>query len=486
VWDLERVISGGKRQHKYAIVAAESYIETARRDGFADKITNVAGLLLALTISGVQMLARAVQLARSINARDLATEAASEMISFCARHGDPAHAGIWLAPFDTLYGQKDLLTSEQENNIINDLEAMLGRTSSAENGKDFNPFGAQSAAERLSRHYKKPEETKRLVQVYGTAFETMARDASPMLAMAWMQPVIERYQQVGLKSESERLANAAAEKGKRIGEDLKTYSIEVPIERELIEKGTDALLAGEELNLKLFRIGLEFIPMATEAKKSLEFARQNTPFLSLIGQNIITSDGQTTARIGSIDNDLEGRLQKQTADQIGMLQPFLSHSLSELKRRAAPTADQIVEVLYECPLFSERRKALITEGISAYLAEDWVKAIHVLIPQLEEILRNLLAEIGVPVYKPVRNNPGVTDVKNMGDVLSDERIKEVIGEDRWRYLSVLYIDRRGINLRNQIAHGLVNQEGFNPSTADLVFHSFLSMGTLRRAEVESP
>jgi hypothetical protein len=482
VWDLERAITGGKRQHKFAIVAAQSYIETAKRDGFAGEIVNVAALPRALSIAGVQMLARAVQLAQSINARELATAAASEMIAFCSRHGDPAHAGVWLAPFDTLHGQKDLLTAEQEDMIIRDLETMLERTSSTENGKDFNPFGAQSAAERLSKHYKTAEETKRVVQVYGSAFESMARDASPMLAMAWMQPVIERYQQVGLKSESERLANAAVEKGKRIGEDLKTYSIEVPIERELIDKETNALLAGTELNLKLFRIGLEFTPMATQVKKSLDFARENTPLLTLIGQNIINADGQTTARIGSLDDDLEGRLQRQTADHIGMLQLFLSHALSELKLRDGPTANQIVDVLYECPLFSERRKGLITEGIAAYLGQDWVKAIHVLVPQMEEILRNLLAEIGVPVSKTVRNNPGVTDLKNMGDVLSDERIKVVLGEDRWRYLSVLYIDRRGINLRNQVAHGLVSHEGFNPYIADLVFHSFLSVCTLRKAK----
>ena len=482
IWDLERKISKTSRQHKYAIIAAKSYIEIAKRDGFADEVNVSADIVRALTMMGVDMLARAVHLARSINQNALAAEAAEELISFCERHGDPSRAGICLAPFDTLYDQKGLLTGEQEKKIINDLESMLQISSNVEGGKNFSPFDAQSAAERLERHYDNHEQTQRLVRAYGEAFEKMARDATPMLAMAWMQPVIERYQQVGLKSESERLANLAAKKGERIDEDLKTYSVEVPVERALVDKEVEDLLAGNALETKLYRIGHRFTPAVMDARKSLEYVRQHAPLMGMIGRTIITNDGHTTARIGSLDEDLEGRLQKQIADHIGMTRSFLSYVLSELRRRDNPSAESIVEVLFQCPLFLERRRGLIQEGIAAYIAGDWIKAIHVLIPQMEEALRNLLAGVGIPIYRPNRRSPGVMDIKNMGDILSDERIQSTLGEDWWRYLSVLYVDRRGLNLRNDLAHGLLGPEMFNFSTADLVFHSFLSISMLRDAK----
>lgn len=481
IWDLERVIVvNSKRQPNFAVLAAQSYIEVAKRNGIADEVTSGAAASPAQRITGVRMLARAVRLARSIKSSNLASEAAAELISFCERHGEPAHAGIWLAPFDTLYGEKNLLTSEQRDRIISSLEAMLQRTSSAENGKDPNCFGAQEAAERLIRHYNDLAQTQRLVQTYGSCFERMARDASPMLAMAWLQPVVEKYQQVGLKPESERLANIAAEKGRNIGEDLKNYSVEVTIESELLEKRTEALLAGNELGQKLHRIGLVFTPRTTEVKKSLNLASKNAPLLSRIGQSIVNSDGQTIAHIGPLNKDVERRLQKQTADHIGILQPCLSHALSELKRRDKPTAEQILEVLYECPLFSEKRRSLIQEGIAAYLAEDWVKAIHILVPQAEAILRNLLAGMEIPITKTVKSNPGVTELKNMGDVLREERIRSVLGEDKWRYFSALYTDREGINLRNRVTHGLLGPEEFSEAVADLVLHSYLAFSSLRK------
>ena len=60
---------------------------------------------------------------------------------------------------------------------------------------DFNPFGAEAAAERLARHDKRmkaPEKAKEAIRRYGEAFEQISQEASPMLAMAWLQPVVER------------------------------------------------------------------------------------------------------------------------------------------------------------------------------------------------------------------------------------------------------------------------------------------------------
>ncbi len=126
----------------------------------------------------------------------------------------------------------------------------------------------------------------------------------------------------------------------------------------------------------------------------------------------------------------------------------------------------------------------MTEGIQAYLAEDWVKAVHVLVPQVEEVLRALLSGVGVPVYKTGRN--GAMDLKNLGDTLSHVRIRKTLGEDRWRYLSAVYVDRRAINLRNNVAHGLLNDDAFNRPTADLVFHTLLLMSCFRKVEAETP
>ncbi len=99
------------------------------------------------------------------------------------------------------------------------------------------------------------------------------------------------------------------------------------------------------------------------------------------------------------------------------------------------------------------------------------------------MLRTLLVLMGIPPQKGVPRHPGITDVKNMNDALGDQRVRELLKDDVWMYLTALYIDRRGMNLRNDLAHGLVPVEGFNQPIADRVFHSLLVLSLLRKKTV---
>ena len=68
----------------------------------------------------------------------------------------------------------------------------------------------------------------------------------------------------------------------------------------------------------------------------------------------------------------------------------------------------------------------------------------------------------------------------MNDVLNDERARSALTENLWRYLSVVYIERKGgLNLRNDLAHGLVDPKSFNRGIADRVFHTLLALSLMR-------
>ncbi len=46
-----------------------------------------------------------------------------------------------------------------------------------------------------------------------------------MLAVSWLQPIVERYEQEGLKSEANALQLMMVEKGKNIADDLRKYEV---------------------------------------------------------------------------------------------------------------------------------------------------------------------------------------------------------------------------------------------------------------------
>lgn len=469
VWDLESVITKGRRQYEYAVIAIDAYLEAIEKQ------------LCPMDIEGVGWLRRALDLSLSISDKERQKRVVDSMLTFYEKVVDPHHIGVWIFPFDFLYDKQGLLSAEQETRVIADLEAMLLKTTSE--GKDFDPFGAQAAAERLAQHYErrcdKPS-VQRVIKAYGQAFARISRDASPMLAMAWLQPVVERYEQEGMKQEAEQLQIMSAAKGRNISEDLKQVSVKAEINQEDVDKLVEHLIGSGNLKTSLRRVADYFIPKADDARQLLESMRANTPLLSIIPVVVVDNDGRPSAKIGSIDEDLEGRLHQQLGQTISFYQPFLTHALEKLREQYAPTVEDILNVLYESPLFIENRRDLIREGLVAYERRDYVKAIHVLVPQVEQTLRNLLVLLRIPPEKTVKRHPGIMDVKSMNDVLGDERVQQVLTENLWRYLAVLYIDRRGgLNLRNDLAHGLVGANAFNRYIADRVFHSLLALTLLR-------
>jgi len=275
-----------------------------------------------------------------------------------------------------------------------------------------------------------------------------------------------------------------ADKGKNIASDLKQFSTTVEISTQEIDEQIERTIGSGNLKISLSNIARHFIPKTADARKLLEKMRTDAPLLSMFSVNVIEKDGHTSARIGSVDQDPDGRLHRQLAQTMSFYQPFLGLTLEKLRERYAPSVADIAAYLCESPLFASSDRTLLEIGLEAYENGDFVKAIHVLVPQVEHILRNFLALLGVPTLKTVRNHPGIMDAKSMNDILSDERVRGVLTEDLWRYLTVLYIDKRGLNLRNDLTHGLLASDAFNRNIADRVFHSLLALSLIRVKETD--
>jgi hypothetical protein len=360
VWDLERVVTKERRQYEYAGIAVDAYVESTTKR------------LYPMDIEGVGWLKRALNLSLSIGDKGRQKQVIHLMFALYGEVVDPRHIGVWIFPFDCLYGRRGLLTPEQEARIVTDLEKMLARTSGRDKPEEFDPFGAQAAAERLAQHYKKQNDkpdVERVIKTYGHAFEEISRDASPMLAMAWLQPVVERYEQEGLKQEAEQLQIMSAEKGKSIADDMKQVAVSAEVKREDIDKLIDYLIGGADLKTSLHRVAGYFIPKAKDAKELLERMKADAPLMSMIPIVMIEGDGRPTAKIGSVDEDAEGRLHRQLGQTIGFYQPFLTHALERLRQKDVPTVENIFGSLVRVPIVHgeppraiTRRAACIRKG----------------------------------------------------------------------------------------------------------------------------
>jgi hypothetical protein len=90
---------------------------------------------------------------------------------------------------------------------------------------------------------------------------------------------------------------------------------------------------------------------------------------------------------------------------------------------------------------------------SAYIP-NFVCAIDSLVLKAEYFLREFCYFLNIPTFKSKDEN--IIMERTLDDIINDIRIKEALTEDDHFFIKFILIDKAGYNLRNRIAHGLLD------------------------------
>ncbi len=159
---------------------------------------------------------------------------------------------------------------------------------------------------------------------------------------------------------------------------------------------------------------------------------------------------------------------------------FLRLVLERLQSKFNLSPKDISDFLFKSPLFETDRLPIITAGLQAFLERNHIVAAHLLIPQIEDALRNLVEMAGGAIYKP--NRSGGLSLKTLDDILRDDVITNVLGENTAFYLRVLLTDQRGWNIRNTVCHGMAPAGYFTADMSDRILHALILLGHIRLGE----
>jgi hypothetical protein len=472
VWDLKKRVTNTTPDVQFARQAIDAYLEAV-----------TAKLFDGLLIHAAQASERALRLALTINDTTRVARCKKTMLDLFDQGMKPGHTGVWTMLFDALTEarKKVGLSGDETEHLVQGLERMLAMCTTR-GAEGFDPWGAEAAAQRLAARYEGQANTtdvRRVIRSYGKAFEEMATEATPMLAMSWLQPVHNEYANRGMHEDAARVQAASTEKGKNIGSEMKTVRVPLEFTQEEVERLVNNLTQGSARDA-LLRMARELIPRTGKIKVFLQELLTTAPLMSRIGVVRVVGD-HFAAQAGSIEEDPEGRLIMELARQIEVYNLFLGRTIEHLRTATELTAEMIVAILEESPIFTTDRRPLLLEGIQAYLDGDSIKAVHILIPQIEQALRQVIILMNVPHLRPGRS--GMMQLKTLNEILREQAIKSALGEDLQLYLLTFLVDERGQNIRNIVCHGLAAPEQFNQRLADQVLHALLAVSLIRAAEI---
>ena len=116
------------------------------------------------------------------------------------------------------------------------------------------------------------------------------------------------------------------------------------------------------------------------------------------------------------------------------------------------------------PFVPPGRENLFIKGLYAGLIGDFITSTHILIPQIENSVRYLLSNRGAITSGIDTKNNGIQKEDNLNATLFPSKypqIASIFDEDTLFDLQGLLIEKSGSNLRNRMAHGLINDNEFS-------------------------
>ena len=426
---------------------------------------------------------RALTLSIELNDKELTESSKQAILKAESKYSEDTKPGLWGYFFALLVGNKKVnLSNCEEDEIIRELELKLQRLTSHENeGKKIDPWAAESAAKRLAtyfRKHKKEKEVRRVILSIGVAFDAIMTEGSAMQVSGWYEHLRNLYLQFNLNEEAAQILLKLRETGPQVSAELSTISHSFQIPQEKIDKYIKAMTSGSLEDI-INRVATQFIPNKKHAKEQIFDLSKSSPLIFMIGHQLLDEKGRVVATIGSLENDIEGNIVRQVSQNLKFSSLFLRLILEGAGKNLGLNTKSIMDFISKSPIINSDRLPIIEKGVNAYFSQDYIVAIHLLIPQIEEAIRNLIEISGGNVLRPKN---GGYQLRTFDDLLRDEIVEASLGEDLAIYFRILFTDQRGWNLRNEVCHGIANPNKFDSQTADRLLHGLLTLGLLRKNE----
>ncbi len=473
VWDATRFVTDGKRKPdiEFARLAVDSYVAAATLDdGTAWMDTR-------------ENLGRALQVALSINDEERVAAVANATIDYVDRTAKDDKIGTYCYLFDNLLPAKKgpSLSEPQERKIIGMFEQKFEEMTQPDGPWAVDPHSPRDVGLRLAAYYQRKgrgDDRRRVLQAIAAAFERRAKIGDALGGLFFREEARQYYVEAGLREEAERVQRESQELAPEAEKKMVRHTVKFEIPGADREKFLASLMEGG-LDNALLQLAIGFVPNQERLTKQIEELAKDHPLAAMVPPTLVGERGMS-ARVDDIRGDPDGKMAFETARHVQLESIWISWAFDHMIENGL-TSDRIVDFVSESPLFTEDRLRLVRRGVEAHILGDYVQSIHVLVPQIERALINLVFLLGGPSTKAPRSGRAVTQFKSMNDALEDEAAAEVLGDLRM-YIVATMAHPKGMNIRNDVCHGLWPADKFNKTSSERVLHVLLAISLLRRGK----
>lgn len=288
-----------------------------------------------------------------------------------------------------------------------------------------------------------------------------------------------RYRDIhGIETRIEQVRRKITSTGRAATEEMTLFQTEKTDISEIVQSAINHVKGKQNPFISIiFFVGLSPEPNYDQIYQQAKDSINQSFFSTLFGGRHMSNDGRLIAKTPPIDpktiiedsinsEALHGQIQQLLLINIQLtVQGLILPALHQLCLEHRFTKELFIEICQEALLVPDDRVYLTANALWMGFEREFGLALHFICPQLEHIVRLKLKEGGA--HTSTINNAGIETENGLSTIMDLPEAEVVFGKNLAFEISSLFTDPLGFNLRNQVAHGLLNDINASHSDASI-------------------
>jgi hypothetical protein len=224
-------------------------------------------------------------------------------------------------------------------------------------------------------------------------------------------------------------------------------------------------IQGKEFQEAIFTLAT-LVPLekVIDLRATTEQSLKDDPLASIFPVRMMNAQGKTVATDNGANNSEDSIKFKMNQDSSLKYKVYaeilIEPARDQITLEHEINIEDLLFLVKDKPFVPSGREYLFAKGLYAGLIGDFFTSTHLLIPQIENSVRHLLWQKGV--ITSGLDDQGIQKEHYLTSTLYRPEIKTIFDEDTLFTLKCLLVEHSGCNLRNRMAHGLIDDHEFQP------------------------
>lgn len=410
---------------------------------------------------------RALYLSKSINNLKLIDKSILNLINLEDKISDICLASTWGFCFTNLVlGKEKNLTQPQKQKIVKDMEDKFIFLSEKD---DRPPYMLISTIELLTEYYRSNNDVKKVEEIlkkYSVKIKQYVETVRSIIAVTELMELYNLLFKNNLHDEAHSISILINKNGANMIKDMSIFETTHEISHEVMEEMIRENIEGD-FDQTFVKLILKNVISKEKVLNDLEQKYEVFPLLQIASGQIISDDnGRIKQRIDA--NDYESLLLKEMGQTIILNSSLFDYFLREIIVKNNKSCENLVDLIYKSPVFKVENREIIFKGVEAFLNGNHIVSVHLLIPQIEVAFKKIIELQSGNILQKNRLNG--MNFQTLDSLIKDKLVENIYDEETIFYFRAVLSDPRGLNIRNDVCHGIVNADSFNFSYSLLIMH----------------